>query len=287
MKKILLFNVFIFLLCSCVTKRNSMKDLNELYSSEDFKLGKIYFQYGNYPYLFKFADGSEIIASCEMNNTESLIAICLSHGLDDLYYLVYNTDKKGYYLKNGKAIEDKDERLKYPIRMANSLNELFGTKNIETKLIFLKNEEFDYLSEKVYNEYEESIKDNLPSFFIPNQDLRIFFKQNCNTCFFSDHKEINIQRLYDFSKRTSLMTIKEIDDFVMFCPNYKSYMEIVSKANREIGRAKFLYVYFYPSAYHGIINIEDISRETLISLLKYGLIYNKLDIDDKIYQMLD
>lgn len=262
-----------------------MNEIEILNAEKSFQEGKRYFHYGNYPYLFKFVlDSEKKIIELE-NSNEILICACFRSDLEDLYQIVYSLKKNGYYLINGN-IKNTEEELKEPIKLGSSLSEIFQCENYAEKLIDANNEEYLNFMAISFHENESEISTTVPKSIFPNIDLRLFFKEIYPEGYFSDHKEFNATKFNVFAERTNLKEYAELNSFYESRPNYWTNMKFINKVNTNAKENKLLYVEFYQSGYQGIVQVIDLSDETLTLFLKYGIIYNKSDIPQRIYELL-
>lgn len=263
-----------------------MKELETLYSQESFISGKKYFHYGNYPYLFKFLDEIEKDNYSLRNLDEILVCACLSYDLDDLYHIVFNTKKQGYYLINGGAINN-PEKLKKPIRIATDLIELFQCEDFAEKFILRNEETYNSYMENSFYEYEDSISNEVPKSIFPNKDLRLLYKEKYSNGYFTDHKEYNSKKLNEFIERVNIKKYIDINSLFESKPDAEKFLFFLDLANKDTIEPKYLYVEFYQSGYQGIVCSTDLDDETLATFLKYGLIYNKIDVPERIYKTLE
>lgn len=243
------------------------------------------FQFGNYPYLFKIATEEDIETYALNKKEEYLVAQCFSV---DFYFchLVYNFNSKHYYITNIKEGRSKKEKLKKPIKVANTLSELFENKPFERVLVEEYDDEYeDYNSNSYYN-YAKDITGKVPDYFIPNKDMRTLYQELSPTSFFSDHKEYSTTLFKEYCDKNGLNEYVDIENFFNYKPQTEDFLNLIQLANDNLNTPKFLFIEFYQSAYVGILNIDCISDYHLSVLLKYGVIYNRIDVPERIYDIL-
>ena len=260
------------------------KELINILDHTSIHREKRFFQYGNYPELFRIANKEETRRYSEFNDQEYLFALCLSFDGDDYYHLVYNISKKGYYIKNGSNKTKSIDRLKYPIKIADKLFDIFEGSNTTEKLIESDDDEYSNYQESSFHQYE--IEEKIPSLFNPQKDMRIIFKELAPEQYFSDHKEYSVPQFIEFWKKTNLTHFYNIENFYSTKPYTDDYMEMVNSANINAKETRFLFAEFYQSAFIALIDSNRITNENLATLLKYGIIYNKIDVSDEVYKLL-
>lgn len=269
-------------------KQDLPKEILKIIDSEIFSTEKFSFQYGNYPYLFQIADKEKIVTYLDLhslNRNEYLFALCLNYDGDDHYHLIYDYVKKGYYLKNGHRNYKSEDRLKYPIKIGTKLNDIFFDKKIEDQLINVNDATYYNFQENSYYEYE--INEIIPSLFNPQKDMRILFQKLSPESYFTDHKEFSIGEFKNFCNKTGLNNYCNIDTFFDSKPYTSDFMKIINDANIGIGEKRFLFVTFYQSDFKAIIDTKNMKEQDIAILLKYGIIYNKLDVSEDIYRLLN
>lgn len=266
-------------------------ELDKLYSSQNFKEEKTYFQFGNYDYRFKFINDNERKNYDLSNSDEYLVAISLSYDLDDHFHLVYNEKQEAYYIRNGASSSTSqsvggNKRLLKPIKIGKSLIEIFGNEKFYEILEDLNNHEYNLFCEIQFHGGEETMNGPIPSAFIPNEDLRLYVQKTCSNCYLTSHEEYNTKKFTDFLSKKSIDKYFNVDTFFSKRLHPKDFIEVLNKINQDIGRKRFLFIEFFPSGWYAIIDTDDLTKYDFLNYLKLGLIYNKIDIPEEIYEQL-
>ncbi|WP_407030663.1 hypothetical protein [Polluticaenibacter yanchengensis] len=266
-------------------------ELAELYSSQNFKEGKMYFQFANYEYLFKFIDENERNKYNLSNPDEYPVAISLSYDLDDYFHLVYNEKQEAYYIRNGFSTDTPqtiggNKRLLKPIKVGKSLSEIFGSENFYDNLTTLNDQEYSLYCERQFYGGIERVNDKIPKAFVPNEDLRLFIQRTYPDCYLTSHEEYNTKNFIAYVNKKSIKEYFDIDSFFSKKLHPKHFIEVLNTINNDLGKQRFLFVEFFPSGWYAIVDAEEIPKTLLADYLKYGLIYNKIEVSEEIYELL-
>ncbi|MGG5507270.1 MULTISPECIES: hypothetical protein [unclassified Myroides] len=266
-------------------------ELEKLYSSQNFKEGKSYFQFGNFDYRFKFINENERKSYDLSNTDEYLVAISLSYDLDDHFHLVFNEKQDAYYIRNGSSSSTPqsvggEKRFLKPIKVGKTLSEIFGCENFYDLLIDLNDQEYHLYCERQFYGGIERVNDEIPKAFVPNEDLRLYIQRTNPDCYLTSHEEYNIKNFTAYVDKKSIKEYFDIDSFFSKKLHPKHFIEVLNKINHDLGRQRFFFVEFFPSGWYAIVDTDEIPKTLLADYLKYGLIYNKIDIPEETYELL-
>lgn len=267
-----------------LTNKKLLYNINEIFDTEIKNSENRFFQYGNYPELFRIPTDEEV-KTYKIYNSEYLFALCLNYDGDDLYHITYD-EKNGFFIKNGSSIMNSDFRLKYPIKIADKISEIFGIDYFKEKFIERYNDDYYDYQEASFHQYEDDIEDNIPDVFNPKKDMRLLYKEILAEQYFSDHKEYSKNKFKEFFKKSEIVDFSKIEAFYETKPYTEDFMKFINEINQKANEKRYLFLEFYQSAYIGIIDTKNVSAESSSILLKYGIIYNKMDVSDQVYELL-
>lgn len=248
--------------------------LKKIWFEDSFQKGVKYFWYGNNSF-FRFVDNNEFLEINSDKNpyldykqdkfgTLRIIAVADFNGDNEHEaYIFIDT------VNNSVHLFSFWERYSKPKLIAESINKMFGTSNVNECLIEQKDSAFWSWNEGSYHSY--SIDENIPNGVVPKIDLRIFVK-SLNGSYVSDYKEFNLKSFKDYFNNYGLDNYIP-DDFYTFTIDEK-LENLISKINSENKTVSFRIISFNPSGYWGLINELEIEKSDLIRLEQYGLIYN-------------
>ena len=252
--------------------------------SDNFKTGKKYFILGNFG-VFELMDKLGELTSFDTNNLKGIpFAYNNTFDGDQLYVLFIGmTDENkecGIFVNHADSLPyslNKNACLKQPLKVANSINELFNNQDLNN--LFQKRKLFYNLSEIAYHSSE--ITNNAIKGYLPEIDLRVLFKKELGKSLIIYHGEYNSRELNDFFKDAAIIVEEEFTSF----PHQEDYDNLVCKANEILEKQEYFYIYFDDSEYHGIGRFKDLTQNQIIDFLCLGLFYRMTEIDIKYYEL--
>lgn len=174
-----------------------------------------------------------------------------------------------YYIKNSDEVfyQSYYERDYKPIKIANSLTELFGNINISEILVARDDREYLLWSEKNYN-----VVENVPKCLIPNIDLRIYLKEKYSY-FLSEREDFLVEKFKEYLTRKE----KHIADlvpsnFYFHYPKEEKVLNLIAEINSKSEKSQFKVIEFYPSCFLGVIDMNVVSKEDAEELVRLGLV---------------
>ncbi|MGP1479292.1 MAG: hypothetical protein ACTTJI_06365 [Capnocytophaga sp.] len=244
-------------------KSNKSNDaiVNSIRKSKEFRDGKRCFHYANFGFFY-ICDEKESAYYKDMN--------CFA--LDNV-----NADweERGciYYTKDTgevfyKSFMKADYRL---VKIANSLNELFGEININEILVTRDDDSYYLWVEENFHSY--NIIEYVPKCVVPNIDLRTYLSEKHS--YFLSHYE-------DFSNKTFIeyLTRKEKHIADLVPSNFyfrhakeEKVIDLIAEINSKSKKSHFEIIEFLPSCFLGIIDMNDLSKEDANELIRLGLIF--------------
>lgn len=234
--------------------------------SKEFNEGKRCFFYANFGFFY-------ICDEKEFFEYYSLYSEYYSKGMVCFALDWDNGDREVmgiiYYIKNSDEVfyESYRKRDYKPIKIANSLNELFGDININEILV---SENYLFWEEEFFHSY--GVVENVPKYLIPNIDLRIYLEGKCSY-FLSPTTEFAPDLFIEF------LTKKEKDianlipsDFCVFYGYDRELINLIAEINSKSEKSYFKILAFNPYEFWGIIDMNDISKEDAEELVRLGLV---------------
>lgn len=244
------------------SKKTNDAIVKSIRKSKEFNEGKRCFFYANFGFFY-------ICDEKEASEYHSQDMVCFA-----LDWVNGDREARGiiYYIKNSDEVfyESYYKRDYKPIKIANSLNELFGNISISEILISRNDEDYSLWEEENFHSY--SVIENVPKCLIPNIDLRIYLKEKFSY-FLSSNKEFSPDSFIEF------LTKKEKDianlipsDFCVFYGSDRELINLIAEINSKSEKSYFKILVFNPYEFWGIIDMNDISKEDAEELVRLGLV---------------
>jgi len=232
--------------------------LKKLWNNKNFKSGKQCFRYANLGF-FNFCD-----KGCYSKNQleeKMTLAVHDFNGDREIYGKIYS--KKGSEFIYYQSWDNE------PIHIADSLNHMFDSGNITSKLVNRENEEYWAWEESCHHNYE--INKNIPECVFPNEDLRTYLSNKYNL-YISDHKEFNKEELAIYLNDINVKLYEIIpNDFNVFDPNDERLEKLIRQLNNICKSEKLHILKFNPSNFWGLVSEKHIDKKGLEEIKKLGL----------------
>jgi hypothetical protein len=269
-----------------VQRENLMENSNLLskyFESDNFKSGKRFFllnNFGEFKLLDELRDLKELKKGTLWGKT---FAKSSTFDGDDLYilYIGFNIQKNecGIFIYNGEYVLPSQEltHLKEPIRVGESIKDLFGTENIGD--ILQEEYAFEDSITKAYHSSE--LRDESIVGYIPQKDLRVLFKEEYPDSVIVYHEEYNSKRLNYFFSEAKINVDEEFTCF----PQRDDYYKLVQKANSILGRQEYYYVSFCNSGFHGLGKKSSLDNYQVLELFRLGIFYDMSQQDKELYDL--
>ena len=252
---------------------NSKKTIDAIVKSiresKEFSEGKRCFHYANFGFfcIWNEKEASEYYSLYSEYHSQDMVCFALDNVNAD-----WETWGIIYYIKNSDEVfyQSYYERDCKPIKIANSLNELFGNISISEILISRNDEDYSLWEEENFHSY--SVIENVSKCLIPNIDLRIYLKEKFSY-FLSSNKEFSPDSFIEFLTKKEKDIVDLIpSDFCVFSASNEELINLIDEINSKSEKSYFKIVKFNPSDFWGIIDMNDISKEDAEELVRLGLV---------------
>lgn len=244
------------------SKKTNDAIVKSIRESKEFSEGKRCFHYANFGF-FCICDEKE----ASEYHSQDMVCFALDNVNAD-----WETWGIIYYIKNSDEVfyQSYYERDCKPIKIANSLNELFGNISISEILVARDDEDYSLWQEENFHSY--SVIENVPKCLIPNIDLRIYLKEKYSY-FLSQREDFLVEKFKEYLTRKE----KHIADLVPsnFYFHYakeEKVLNLIAEINSKSEKSQFKVIEFYPSCFLGVIDMNDVSKEDAEELVRLGLI---------------
>lgn len=281
------------------SKKTNDAIVKSIRESKEFSEGKRCFRYANFGFFCIYSEKDipeyhlqDIIYFARMKSNIIDLKLDINSFLyyskdsDEVFYMPYT---KYHRIKIDNKFYVRDENFKiavrnsdgnevfvspvkrlFPIKIANSLSELFGNININEILTEVDNEDYWLWEEEGYE--SPSIAENLPKCVIPNIDLRIYFKEKYPH-FLSNEFDFDRNSFVAFLTRKEKHLIDLIpSDFYAFNWYDEKLVKLMAEINLKSEKSHFNIISFEASCFWGIIDMNDISKEDAEELVRLGLV---------------